>query len=250
VSPRLRRFENKVVAVTGGATGIGKAAAERFCDEGAAVVVLDRHAIEGSGNSTITFLETDIRSAPAVKAAASSIRDLFGRLDVLCNNAGVELTRNLLDMSEEEWDTVMAVNVKGMFLVCRELLPLMMESGGGAVVNTSSISGIVGWPAYSAYCTSKGAVVLFTRQLALEMGPHNIRVNAVAPGTTRTRMIDRLLKDEDDVDAAVRLIQERHPLGRFAEPAEIAAAMLFLASPEASFITGALLPVDGGYTAK
>ena len=250
MSGKLRRFESKVVAVTGGAAGIGKAAAEMFVEEGGTVVVLDRQCIRGRGDENLTCLEADISQASDVRSAASVIRERFGRLDVLYNNAGVELSKNILEMSEEDWDRVMDVNVKGMFLVCRELLPLMIDSCGGAVVNTSSISGIVGWPAYGAYCTSKGAVVLFTRQLALEMGPHNIRVNAVAPGTTKTGMIDRLLKDEEDPDAVIRVIEERHPLGRFAEPSEIAAAVLFLASPEASFITGALLPVDGGYTAK
>jgi len=245
---QIKRFEGKVAAVTGGAAGIGKAAAEMFREEGASVVVLDRQ--QGEGMADITFLKTDVGRKEEIEAAAESIKERFGRLDVLCNNAGVELSRDLLDMSEEEWDRVMDVNVKGMFLLCKHLLPLMIESGGGAVVNTSSISGILGWPSSSAYCTSKGAVVLFTKQLALEMGPHNIRVNAIAPGTTKTSMIDRLLKDEEDLDATVELIRSRHPLGRFADPREIAAVMLFLASDEASFITGAVLPVDGGYTAK
>ncbi len=244
----MKRFENKVVVVTGGASGIGKAAAEMFRGEGARVIVLDRQV--GDAGDGITVLQADVRLGNEISGAAEKIRGMFGRLDVLCNNAGVELSKDLLEMSEEEWDLVMDVNVKGMFLLCKYLLPLMIESEGGSVVNVSSISGLLGWPSSSAYCTSKGAVILFTKQLALEYGKHNIRVNAVAPGTTKTSMIDRLLKDEADLNATLKLIRERHPLGRFADPREIASAILFLASDEASFITGSVLPVDGGYTAK
>ncbi len=244
----MKRFKDKVVLISGGASGIGKACAEMFCDEGASVVVLDKQtpdAVEG-----ISFHRVDVRRGNEISAVAENIKRDFGKLDVLCNVAGVELNRSLFDTSEDEWDLVMDVNVKGMFLLCKALLPLMIESGGGSVVNVSSISGLLGWPDSSAYCTSKGAVILFTKQLSLEFGKYNIRVNTVAPGTTKTPMIDRLLKDESDLQSSIELIQDRHPLGRFADPGEIAAAMLFLASDEASFITGSVLPVDGGYTAK
>ena len=244
----MKRFKDKVVAVTGGASGIGKAAAGMFRDEGASVVILDKQTIVAEDG--IFFHQMDVRQVHGVSAAAETIQRNFGKLDVLCNVAGVELNRSLFDTSEDEWDLVMDVNVKGMFLLCKSLLPLIIKSGGGAVVNVSSISGLLGWPDSSAYCASKGAVILLTKQLSLEFGKYNIRVNAVAPGTTKTPMIDRLLKDEADIQSSIRLIQERHPLGRFAEPEEIASAMLFLASDEASFITGSVLPVDGGYTAK
>ncbi|MCK5736387.1 MAG: SDR family oxidoreductase, partial [Spirochaetaceae bacterium] len=216
----MKRFKDKVVAVTGGASGIGKAVAGMFRDEGALVVVLDKQTIvTGDG---IFFHQLDVRQGREVSAAAETIERKFGKLDVLCNVAGVELNRSLFDTSEDEWDLVMDVNVKGMFLLCKSLLPLIIKSGGGAVVNVSSISGLLGWPDSSAYCASKGAVILLTKQLSLEFGKYNIRVNAVAPGTTKTPMIDRLLKDEADIQSSIRLIQERHPLGRFAEPEEIA----------------------------
>jgi len=244
----MKRFKDKVVAVTGGASGIGKATAGMFRDEGASVVILDKQAIVVDDG--IFFHQLDVRQENEISAAAETIRGKFGKLDVLCNIAGVGLNRSLFETSEDEWDQVMDVNVKGIFLLCKILLPLMIASGGGAVVNVSSISGLLGWPDSSAYCTSKGAVILLTKQLSLEFGKNNIRVNAIAPGTTKTPMIDRLLKDEADIPSSIWLIQERHPMGRFAEPEEIASAILFLASSEASYITGSVLPVDGGYTAK
>ena len=244
----MKRFMNKVVVISGGASGLGKATAKMFRDEGASVVVLDKQIVKAEDG--ISFHQLDVSQGNEISAVTEIIKSKFGKLDILCNIAGVELNRSLFETSEEEWNLVMDVNVKGMFLLCKSLIPLMIESGGGAVVNVSSISGLLGWPDSTAYCTSKGAVILFTKQLSLELGKYNIRVNAVAPGTTKTPMIDRLLKDESDLQSSIKLIQERHPLGRFAEPGEIAAVMLFLASDEASFISGSVLPVDGGYTAK
>jgi NAD(P)-dependent dehydrogenase (short-subunit alcohol dehydrogenase family) len=188
--------------------------------------------------------------AAEVEAAVSGVAGEEGRVDVLFNNAGLEHLARLHETSEEEWDRVLAVNLKGMFLLCRAVLPLMMRQGSGAIVNTSSISGLLGWPAYAAYCTAKGGVVQLTRQLAVDYAPHGIRVNCVCPGTTLTPLVERLFGQEEDPEAARALVAARHPLGRFARPEEIARAVLFLASDEASFITGAVLPVDGGYTAK
>jgi NAD(P)-dependent dehydrogenase (short-subunit alcohol dehydrogenase family) len=137
-----------------------------------------------------------------------------------------------------------------MFLVSRQVLPVMMRQGRGAVVNTSSISGLLGWPGSAAYCASKGGVIALTRQMAVDYAPHGIRVNCICPGSTLTPMIERLFGVEKDPEASRRSIEAMHPLGRLARPEEIAEAALFLASEEASFITGAALPVDGGYTAK
>ncbi len=153
-------------------------------------------------------------------------------------------------MKAEEWDRVLDVNLKGMYLMSKYVLPRMMESRRGSIVNTSSISGLLGWPDSSAYCASKGGVILLTKEMAVEYGSYNIRVNCICPGTTLTPMIERLLSLENNPVESAESIKRMHPLGRFASPDEIAMAILFLASDEASFITGAVLPVDGGYTAK
>ena len=174
----------------------------------------------------------------------------WGSVDVLCNNAGTVLVKRLHETSEKEWDLTTAVNLKGTFLMSRGVIPSMMERGKGAIVNVSSISGLIGWPSYAAYCSAKGGIVQLTRQMAVDYAPFGIRVNCVCPGTTETPMIERLLLKEGNPAEIRRRIEARHPLGRFAKPEEIAHAILFLASDEASFVTGVSLPVDGGYTAK
>jgi NAD(P)-dependent dehydrogenase (short-subunit alcohol dehydrogenase family) len=253
----MKRFENTKAVVTGGASGIGKALVGILLEEGARVVVIDKSPADSPGEygedfpmERVLSLQTDITREDEVRAAAEKVETFFGSPSMLFNNAGIEHIGTMVETSADDWDRVMGVNVKGMFLICKAILPLMIAGGGGAVVNVSSISGILGWPASAAYCTSKGAVILLTKQMAVDFGKHNVRVNAVAPGTTKTPMIDRLLADEKDLVSVTEMIKNRHPLKRFAEPREIAEAMLFLASEEASFITGAVLPVDGGYTSK
>jgi dihydroanticapsin dehydrogenase len=251
----VRRFEGRVVLVTGGGSGIGRAACGLFAGEGAEVAVADRSEREGRETASRldghgVFVCLDVADPAAVAAGVEAVEERFGRIDVLFNDAGVELSRPLHETTEEEWDRVFAVNLRGMFLVCRRVLPGMMRRRTGCIVNVSSISGLLGWPASAAYCASKGGVIQLTRQMAVDYAPHGIRVNCVCPGTTLTPMIERLFAQEPDEPAARRRVAAMHPLGRFARPEEIAEAVLFLASDEASFITGAALPVDGGYTAK
>jgi NAD(P)-dependent dehydrogenase (short-subunit alcohol dehydrogenase family) len=254
----VRRFEGRVALVTGGAAGIGRAICLQLAREGAVAAVADR-ADEG-GSETLALIEKsggtglslrmDVSREPQIADAVAQVLRRFGRIDALFNNAGVELSRALHDTTTEEWDRVLDVNLKGMFLVSRQVLPVMMRQGRGAVVNTSSISGLLGWPGSAAYCASKGGVIALTRQMAVDYAPHGIRVNCICPGSTLTPMIERLFGIEKDPEASRRSVEAMHPLGRLAQPEEIAEAALFLASEEGSFITGAALPVDGGYTAK
>lgn len=247
-----------MVILTGAASGIGRAAALLFAEEGAMVCLfdVDRKGIEEAAgeiraqNGKALPIVCDVADEEMVAGAVEQVLRHASGIHVLCNNAGIELSRPLIRTEVAEWEAVLAVNLKGMFIISKHVITHMMDSGGGAVVNTSSISGLLGWPDSAAYCASKGGVVQLTREMAVEYGQYNIRVNCICPGTTETPMIDRLLGLESDPEETARSVRAMHPLGRFAQPEEIARAMLFLASDEASFITGAVLPVDGGYTAK
>lgn len=251
-------FEGKTVLVSGGASGIGKAMARAFCEEGGTVLIADRqeatgrslaHELKAAGRDA-WFYACDVGKGDSVRRLMDEVGRDHEKIDALCNNAGVELSASIEDTMEEDWDRVFNVNVKGMYLLTRFCLPFLKRGAHPAIVNTASISGLIGWPDSSAYCASKGAVVMLTKELAVELGPFGVRVNCICPGTTTTPMIDRLIGDSGDREKVEAEIRGRHLLGRFARPEEVAAAAVFLASSEASFITGAILPVDGGYTAK
>lgn len=254
----MKRFVGMSGVVTGGGGGIGRAMCLLLAREGATVSVIDRDVETGLGTLRLIqqeggiglFAETDLTNRAAVCAAVARCLQRFGGIDLLFNNAGVELSATLHETTEEEWDRVLDINLKAMYLVSKEVIPVMVRRGKGAIVNTASISGLLGWPASAAYCASKGGVVQLTRQMAVDYAPFGLRVNCICPGTTLTPMIERLFLSERDPEAARKAIAAMHPLGRFARPEEIAQVALFLASDEASFITGAILPVDGGYTAK
>jgi NAD(P)-dependent dehydrogenase (short-subunit alcohol dehydrogenase family) len=247
----MHRFEGKVVVVTGGASGIGAAASERFAAEGARVIVVDldergglahQEAQRGIGHD-VEFRRVSVAEEGEVVALFEHIADVYGRLDVLFNNAGIAKESFVATTELADWHRVLSVNLDGMFLMAKSAVPLMVATGGGAIVNTSSICGHIGIAGAASYNVSKHGIEGLTKTLALEHAQEKVRANTVCPGYVNTPM------GRADVEADPT-IPSQHPLGRVAEPHEIAAAVAFLASDEASFITGTSLLVDGGYTAR
>lgn len=251
------RLKNKVALVSGGATGVGGAASRLFASEGARVVVLDinasaaqatAQAIRAQGGEALCVV-ADVSQAAQVDAAVATALQHFGRIDVLFNHAGSIVVKPFLETTEGDWDHLMAVNVKSMYLVTRAVLPGMLAQGKGAIVCTSSISAVAGTPMEVLYDTTKGACHMFARAIAVEYRDRGIRCNAVCPGFVRTphgmREVDALQKLGVDVSEAAMAAAQ----GRMCEPEEVAAAALFLASDEASFVNGTHLFVDNGFTA-
>ena len=195
-------------------------------------------------------LACDVTSQADTAGAVAEVRRRFGRLDILVNNAGVIYRdKTAIETDLAEWEHTLAVNATGTFLMSRAAVPAMVETGGGAIVNNASYFGLVGGRGAAAYCAAKGAVVLLTKAMALDHAPDGIRVNCVCPGSVETPMLHQEMEEMGGADRVRHLFEQKHPLGRISQPEEIARAMLFLASDEASFITGAALPVDGGLTA-
>ena len=239
--------------ISGGSRGQGAAEARLFAEEGASVIIADVRVDEGRRleaeisdvGRTALFVELDVSSEADWKQAVAAAARRFGKIDILVNNAGIFPTEKLLDTTEHLWDQVMDINAKGVFLGTREVIPIMRRSGGGSIVNISSVGGIVGSPDSTAYHASKGAVRIFTKSAAIQYAKDNIRVNSVHPGGVDTDMLTEVY-DSDYLEAA----KERIPMRRFARPEEIASTVLYLASDESSFVTGAELIVDGGYLAQ
>jgi NAD(P)-dependent dehydrogenase (short-subunit alcohol dehydrogenase family) len=252
------RLAGKVAIVTGAGMGLGEAIARRFAEEGSRVACVDIRsgpteavvaAIRAGGGEAMA-VEGDVAAPADTLRVVEATRTHFGRVDILVNNAGILPSREtVLDTTEADWDATMRVNVKGVFLMSQAALPAMIAQGGGAIVNLSSITGLVGLPVRPAYSASKGAVAILTKQMAVDFGRHGIRVNALAPSFVVTS-INRAMFERMQAEGAPweRLLDE-HLLRRLGEPRDVANAALFLASDEARWITGVTLPVDGGYTA-
>ncbi|MGB9791703.1 MAG: SDR family NAD(P)-dependent oxidoreductase [Thermacetogeniaceae bacterium] len=247
------RLRDKVAVITGAGSGIGRATAILFGNEGAKVIVSDYK--EDTAKATLDEILKNKGEGIAVRADVSNeeeVRQLmekafksYGRLDILINNAGIGEVSPVEELSEEAWYRTIDINLKGVFLCTKHAIPYMRRSGGGSIVNNASILGHVSFPGAAAYSAAKGGVVMLTKNMALDYAKDRIRVNAVCPGFIRTPMVEKgAVKDQIDYLATL------HPLGRLGEPIEVAYAMLFLASDEASFITGSSLMVDGGYTAR
>ena len=247
------RFSNRVALITGGNRGIGLATAKLFAEEGAQVILLGRDQVKGEQEAGLIpdakFIQGDVTQAEDCQRAVDESIKVFGGLDVLVNCAGIVYrNRTVEQTTEDEWDATFDVNVKGTFLMCKHAMPALRERKG-CIVNLSSYVGMVGFRGASAYAASKAAIINLTRSMALDHAREGVRVNAVCPGSVDTEMIHAAWKNFGDVKEAQRLWAEKHPLGRIAQPEEIARTILFLASDDASFITGTALAVDGGILA-
>ena len=242
-----------VAVITGGAKGIGLACAKLFSAQGYRVALLDADALAlQAASETLSAddwrpITADVSSSVAIDEAVATIKDAWGRIDVLVNNAGIAFASALSDHSDADWNRVFAVNVNSAFFMCRATVPLL-QAQGGAIVNVSSMTAMVGQPRGVAYTASKGALLAMTKALALELAPHNIRVNCVCPAGVDTPLMQSWAGSQADPQAVLKAQADMHVLGRMASPEEIANAIYFLATPSSSFITGVILPVEGGAT--
>ena len=249
------RLENMKCVVTGGASGIGAATVRRFVSEGADVCILDRDLVSAErlasecGGETFA-LELDVRQETAVRRAAERVLSRWGVIDVLVNNAGSELNKTYDETTMDEWDRVLDTDLKGPWLLCKYFVPSMVEHGAGSVINVSSLNGLVGFPLSTAYGSAKGGLVVFTKDMAIELATSGVRINCVCPGVIQTPMMERwtdLMPDKEEAKAMLRGVM---PVGRMGTAEEVAGAILFFASEESSLGQGAVLSVDGGFTAQ
>ena len=247
------RLADRACVITGAASGIGRATAERFLREGARAVVadLDGERLERlfAGRDRVVTVVGDVSRDEDARRMIAAAVERFGRIDVLVANAGVIPLLDVLEATAADWDRVMAVDGRGMFLTCKYAIEAMLVSGGGAIVCTSSISGVAGQARQAVYGPAKFVASGLTKHLAVEWAERGIRVNAVAPGTIETERVAAARVEPGGPEYLAEVVRG-HPMARFGTPEEVAAAILFLASDEASFITGAILPVDGGYLAR
>ena len=256
------KLKDKVAVITGAASGLGRASALRFATEGAAVGVADINE-QGAAETvdlirvaggTALALQTDVTDEDQVKSTLTRVADEFGGIDILFSNAGIPMAVPITKLTVDQWDTVMSINVRGAFLTAKHGVPLLERRGGGVILITGSIAGLVGLESQPAYAASKGARVMLTKALAIDLAPLQIRVNCICPGSVDTPALRTFLTQrfgtEHPVEYHLSTYGNRYPLGRIGTTEEIAAAAAFLASDDAAWITGQVLAVDGGYVAR
>jgi NAD(P)-dependent dehydrogenase (short-subunit alcohol dehydrogenase family) len=256
----MNRLSGKTAVITGGSVGIGRACAIRMAEEGARIAIFDILGKEGSDLAAelaardldAAFWNVDVSREGSIAQAISAAASRFGRLDVLVNNAGISGSPATTDqVTEAEWDRVQAINVKGVFFCTKHMIPHLRAAGGGSIINLSSIAGLIGVGGIAAYHASKGAVRLMSKNDAITYAPEKIRVNSIHPGYIWTPMVENHLRaTSDNLEAAKAAAGSVHPLGHLGEPDDIAWAVVWLASEEAKFVTGAEIVIDGGYTAR
>ena len=246
----MSRLSDKVAIVTGAASGIGLGIAQLFVKEGAKVVFSDinksgKDAAAAAGRNAL-FIECDVSDVESVRNLVTKTLETFGTIDILINNAGIIYQKPISETSDEDWNAVININLKGPFLLSREILPTFEKQGKGKIVNMASIAGIIGYENLSAYCASKGGIIAMTRSLALEYAPKNINVNCICPGAIKTGMT----KVIEDNELMLKQVLMSIPVGRMGDPIDIANAALYLASDESDYVTGASIVVDGGWSVR
>ncbi|MFP3958673.1 MAG: SDR family NAD(P)-dependent oxidoreductase [Spirochaetaceae bacterium] len=251
----MMRFDERTVVITGGEMGIGRATAARFAEAGARVVILGVDENAGSATASdlgeqVDFRRTDVTKSDEVAQAADWIRSAHGLTGVLVNNAGIYGKGDVLSLEEKDWRRTLDVNVTGMFLMTKHIVPQMIERGGGVVVNVGSEAGLVAIGDQVAYNVSKAAVIQFTKCLAVDLAKHSIRANTVCPGTTMTPLVENALEQSGDPEGVKRHLEQIRPMNRLGKPEEIAAAIVAMASDELGYATGTVCSIDGGYTAQ
>lgn len=249
------RLDGRTAIVTGGASGIGAATVRRFVAEGAEVCIADRsvdaaEALAGELDGRGWAIYCDVREEADVQAVAAAAYERWEHVDVLVNNAGSELNKTYSETSVEEWQRVLDTDLRGPWLFCKHVVPKMVERGSGSVVNVSSLNGIVGFPLSTAYGSAKGGLVVFTKDIAIELATSGVRFNCVCPGVIETPMMERWTELMPDQEAAKEMLRGVMPIGRMGQADEVAGAILFFASDDSSLCQGAILSVDGGFVAQ
>jgi NAD(P)-dependent dehydrogenase (short-subunit alcohol dehydrogenase family) len=256
VTRHYDRLSRKIAIVTGAAGGIGRAIAVKFAQEGAKVVATTRKNLSGLDETVRMAPQGSVVARQVDSSCAAQVRDLvaftvreLGKLDIICNNAGIITDATLAETTEEEWDQTLDINLKGVFLGCKYAIPEMMSVGGGSIINIGSVNSFVGEPLHSAYCASKGGILMLTKCAAIEYAKYKIRANCICPGWVDTPMNAKYIQDMGGYEKLEKLLEGVQPLGNV-QPEDVAATATFLASDESSLITGSAIMVDGGLTAQ
>lgn len=249
-------LKDKTAIITGSGSGIGRETALKFAQEGACVVIADVNAEGGKETERLVsdqggsayFLETDVSSSSDVAEMVEQTTAKYGRLDIIFNNAGIDIAKSIVETTEEDWDKTIDINLKGVFLGCKYSIPVMIEGGGGVIINTASILAHVASPNQAAYCASKGGIIAMTRQIAYDYAGSNIRANCISPGDIMTPLTIDFFNSAENPEERLKFFTDRYPMKRFGRPDEISSVALFLASDASSFMTGQDLKVEGGFS--